>query len=172
MSSPLKVGVIGCGKISDQYFQGCRAYRVLEVAACADLDLARARAKAIEYGIPKASTGEDLLADEEIDIVVNLTIPQAHAEVNARTLLAGKHVYVEKPSALSSADGKSQLALARKQKRLLGSAPDTFLGGGLQTARKLLDDGVIGRPVAAMAFIQTLSTATSLSTVRARRNPS
>lgn len=153
MSSPLKVGVIGCGKISDQYFNGCRAYKILEVVACADLDLARARAKAVEHGIPKTGTVEDLLADEEIDILINLTIPEAHAEVNERALLAGKHVYVEKPFALSSADGKRQLAVARKQRRLLASAPDTFLGGGLQTARKLVDDGVIGRPVAAMAFM-------------------
>ncbi len=153
MTTPLKVGVIGCGKISDQYFKGCRAYRVLEVVACADLDLARAQAKAAEYGVPRALSVDDLLAAHDIDIVVNLTIPQAHAEINERALRARKHVYVEKPFALNAADGKRQLALARSQRRLLGSAPDTFLGGGLQTARKLLDDGVIGRPVAAMAFM-------------------
>jgi predicted dehydrogenase len=153
MKSPLKVGVIGCGKISDQYFKGCRAYRVLEVAACADLDLKRAQAKAAEYQVPRASSVDDLLAADDIDIVVNLTIPQAHAEINERALLARKHVYVEKPFALNAADGKRQLAIARKQRRLLGSAPDTFLGGGLQTARKLLDEGAIGKPVAAMAFM-------------------
>jgi predicted dehydrogenase len=153
MKAPLRVGIVGCGKISDQYFKGCRAYRVLDVTACADLDLPRARTKAAEHGVPRACSVDELLGAEDIDIVVNLTIPLAHAEVNERALLAGKHVYVEKPFALSAADGKRQLALARKQRRLLGSAPDTFLGGGLQTARKLLDDGVIGTPVAAMAFM-------------------
>ncbi|HEX2852272.1 MAG TPA: Gfo/Idh/MocA family oxidoreductase [Opitutaceae bacterium] len=153
MSRKIKVGIIGCGKICDQYFKGCRAYEVLEVVACADLDVARARAKALEYGVPRASSVAELLAAPDIDLVVNLTVPQAHAEVNEAALLAGKHVYAEKPFALNSHDGAKVLALARERGLLVGCAPDTFLGGGFQTARKALDDGLIGRPVAAFGFM-------------------
>ena len=152
MSGKVGVGLIGCGKISDQYFVGCRRYDILEVVACADLDLARARAKAAEHGVPRACTVAKLLADPAVDLVVNLTIPQAHAKVNARALRAGKHVYVEKPFALDPAEGRRILALATERGLLVGCAPDTFLGGGIQTARQLLDEGAIGRPISAMAF--------------------
>ena len=152
MKGKIRIGLIGCGKISDQYFVGCRRYDVLELAACADLDVARARAKAAEHAVPRACTVAELLADPSIDLVVNLTIPQAHAAVNEQALRAGMHVYVEKPFALDPAEGVRVLALAASRGLLVGCAPDTFLGGGLQTARQLLDDGAIGRPVSAMAF--------------------
>ena len=152
MHSKVKVGVIGCGKISDAYFLGSRRYDILEIVACADLDLSRARAKALEHKIPKACTVSQLLADPSIEIVLNLTIPAAHAAINKRALKAGKHAYTEKPFALNSADGRRVLALAKAKNLLVGCAPDTFLGGGLQTCRKLIDDGAIGRPVAALAF--------------------
>lgn len=153
MLRKIKVGIIGCGKICDQYFKGLRAYEVLEIVACADLDLARARAKALEHTVPRASTVAELLAAPNIDLIVNLTVPQAHVEVNEAALLAGKHVYAEKPFALHSHEGARVVALAQERGLLVGCAPDTFLGGGLQTARKVLDDGRIGRPVAAFAFM-------------------
>lgn len=153
MHSKVKIGIIGCGNISDAYFKGAAAYDILEIVACADLDVARAKAKAQQYGIAKACTPDELLADPAVEIVVNLTVPKAHVEVNERALRAGKHAYVEKPFALSSAESGRVLELARAQKRLVGCAPDTFLGGGIQTCRKLLDDGAIGDPVAAVAFM-------------------
>jgi predicted dehydrogenase len=94
-----------------------------------------------------------LLAAPDIDLVVNLTVPLAHVEVNEAALQAGKHVYAEKPFALDAKEGARVLALARERGLLIGCAPDTFLGGGLQTARKAIDDGLIGEPVAAMAFM-------------------
>lgn len=152
MRSPVHVGLIGCGKICDQYFVGCARYDFIKIVACADLDPARAEAKAREHGI-RALSVDDLLAAPDIDLVLNLTIPAAHATVNTRALEAGKHVYTEKPFALEAAEGARVLALARAKNLLVGCAPDTFLGGGLQTARKAIDDGVIGRPVSALAFM-------------------
>src|SRR5688500_14145496 len=152
MTRPIHVGLIGCGKISDAYFTGCSSYAMIKIVACADADLSRAQEKAQQHGV-RGVTVDELLADSEIDLVVNLTIPGAHAAVNTAALNAGKHVYTEKPFALDSRDGAAVLSLARKKKRLVGCAPDTFLGGGLQTARKLIDDGAIGRPVSAMAFM-------------------
>jgi len=148
-----KIGVIGCGNISGAYFKAGLTFKNLELAACADLDPARAKAKAQEFDIPKACTVKELLADPEIDIVVNLTVPKAHAEVALAALDAGKHVYGEKPLAVNRKDGQKILAAAKAKKLRVGSAPDTFFGGGLQTCRKLIDDGWIGTPVAASAFM-------------------
>lgn len=150
MSRQIHVGLIGCGNISEAYFAGCARYDILKLTACADLDPARARAKAEKHGI-RACSVDELLADPSIGIVINLTIPQAHAPINERILRAGKHAYTEKPFALDAAESRRVLALAKRRKLLVGSAPDTFLGGGIQTARQLLDDGVIGRPLAATA---------------------
>lgn len=152
MKSKIRVGIVGCGKISEQYFVGCRRYDILEIAACADLDPARARARAAEYVVPRACSVAELLADPTIDLVVNLTVPQAHVEVNEAALRAGKHVYLEKPFALHPDDGARILALAQSRGLLVACAPDTFLGGGIQTARQLIDAGEIGRPISAMAF--------------------
>jgi len=149
----VKVGIVGCGTISAAYLRGCRAFDILEVAACADLDVARAEAKAQEYGVPKACDVQTLLHDEDIGIVINLTIPQAHAEIALAALEAGKSVYNEKPLSLTRDEGQRILAAARDKGLRVGCAPDTFLGGGLQTCRKLIDDGVIGEPVAATAFM-------------------
>jgi len=147
-----KVGIVGCGKISDAYFLGCRAYEILEVVACADLDVERARAKAREYGVAGCSV-EELFARADVEIVINLTIPQAHSAINERAMRAGKHVYCEKPFGLDVAEGQRILELSRSLNRRVGCAPDTFLGGGLQTARRLIDAGAIGRPVSAMGFM-------------------
>ncbi|GGJ02043.1 dehydrogenase [Alicyclobacillus cellulosilyticus] len=151
----IKVGVVGCGNISAVYLRNLRSYDVVDVVACADIDEARARARAAEFGIPKACTVEELLRDDEIQLVVNLTVPQAHAEVCLAALAAGKHVYVEKPLAVSLEDGRHILALAAEKGLRVGTAPDTVLGGGIQTCRKLIDDGLIGRPVAAVAFMMS-----------------
>jgi len=148
-----KIGVIGCGNISGIYFKVGKTFQNLEIAACADLDMARAKAKAEEFKIPRACTVREMLADPEIEIIVNLTIPRAHAEVALAALEAGKHVYGEKPLAVTRKDGQRILALAKARKLRVGSAPDTFLGGGIQTCRKLIDDGWIGKPVAASAFM-------------------
>ena len=147
------IGVIGCGNISGAYFKAGLTFKNLKIAACADLDPARAKAKAEEFHIAKGCTVKELLADPEIDIVVNLTIPKAHAEVALAALAAGKHVYGEKPLAVSRRDGQKILAMAKAKKLRVGSAPDTFFGGGIQTCRKLIDDGWIGTPVAASAFM-------------------
>jgi len=152
-SLPTCIGVIGCGNISSAYFRIAQKFRNLRVKACADLDPARARAKAEEFKIPKACSVKELLADPEIEIVVNLTIPRAHAEVALATIKAGKHVYGEKPLAVTRRDGQKILAAAKARLLRVGSAPDTFLGGGIQTCRKLIDDGWIGKPVAASAFM-------------------
>jgi len=149
----VKVGVIGCGKISGAYFQRLPRFDVLECAACADLDMARAQQSAAEFNLPKSCTVEAMLADPDIDIILNLTIPKAHFPVAKAALEAGKHVYGEKPLTVDRQEGKALLELAAKKSLLLGSAPDTFLGGGIQTCRKLIDDGWIGEPVAATAFM-------------------
>ena len=151
----VKVGIIGCGNISSVYFKMLHEvyHNIIGLAACADLDLARAKARATENPGVKAMTVKKLLADPEIKIVVNLTIPKAHYKVAMQALKAGKHVYSEKPLAITRAQGKKLLALAKEKELLVGNAPDTFLGGGIQTCRKLIDDGVIGEPVAATAFM-------------------
>ncbi|MGC8666726.1 MAG: Gfo/Idh/MocA family protein [Chthonomonadales bacterium] len=150
---PLKVGVIGCGNISDVYLRNCRSSPLLEVVACSDLLPERAAAKAAAHDIPKSCPVSDLLADPQIELVLNLTIPRAHAEVSLAALRAGKHVYSEKPLAATRALGRDILQEAARRGLRVGCAPDTFLGGGLQTCRQLLDGGAIGEPVGATAFM-------------------
>ena len=149
----IKVGIIGCGVISAWYLKRLPMFKNLEVAACADLDAERAKAKAAEFKVPRACSVRELLADPEIGIVVNLTVPKAHAEVALSALKAGKSVYSEKPLASRREDGKRLLDLAAQKGLRVGCAPDTFLGAGLQTCRKAIDDGLIGEPVAATAFM-------------------
>jgi len=148
-----KVGIIGCGNISGIYCQNAQKLEALELVACADLIHERAQAKAAEFNIPKACSVADLLADPEIEIVLNLTIPKAHAEVACAAIEAGKSVYNEKPLAITREDALRLLGLAKEQGVLVGCAPDTFLGGGIQTCRKLIDDGWIGEPIAGAAFM-------------------
>ncbi len=149
-----KIGIIGCGNISGIYLKADKTFNNLELVACADLDIERAQAKAAEHNI-KAYSVDELLADPEIEIVINLTIPGAHAAVSTAAVQAGKAAYSEKPFALTRADGEALLQLAAAKGQRVGCAPDTFLGGGLQTCRKLVDDGVIGVPVAATAFMMS-----------------
>jgi predicted dehydrogenase len=148
-----KVGIIGCGNISGIYFENCRRFKNLEVVACADLDLERAKAQAEKYGVARVLTPEQLLADPEVEVVINLTIPSAHAAVALAAVEAGKHVYNEKPLTAGRADGRKLLDIASKNNVRVGCAPDTFFGSGHQTARRLIDDGAIGEPVAATAFM-------------------
>ncbi len=148
-----RVGLVGCGMISRAYAEKLNALPFIELAACADLDADRARALADKYGIPQALAVDALLADPGIDVVVNLTVPQAHVEVSRAALDAGKSVYSEKPLGLVLDEGRSLVEVAEKSAARLGCAPDTFLGGGLQTCRKLIDDGAIGEPLGANAFM-------------------
>lgn len=153
MADKVGIGLIGCGNISPQYFEWCRTFEILDLVACADLDVNLARERAEEFEIAKGCSVDELLGDAAIEIVVNLTVPRAHASVNRQILDAGKHAHTEKPFAVEKAEGKAVLALAQQKGLRTGGAPDTFLGGGIQTCRKLIDDGWIGEPVAATAFM-------------------
>ncbi len=148
---PMQIGIIGCGSISDAYFTACGRFPFITVAAAADIDLARAKAKAAEHGVARACTVGDLLADKAIELVVNLTIPKAHAPVALQALDAGKHVFGEKPFALNRAEGEAMVAKAKAKGLRLGCAPDTVLGCGVQTARKYIDDGIIGKVIGGAA---------------------
>ena len=149
----MKVGVIGCGNISGVYLQAPQKFPILDIVACADVDMDAARAQAEKHGIARACTVDELLADPAVEIVVNLTPTHFHSSIDLAALQAGKHVYAEKPLAVSRADGKRVMDLAAAKGLRVGSAPDTFLGGGIQTCRKLIDDGWIGQPIGAAAFM-------------------
>lgn len=153
MAQPVKVGVVGCGTISAIYLKNAQWLKALDVIACADLFLERAQARAAEFNVPKACTVPELLADPDVEIVLNLTIPNAHAEIALAALAAGKSVYNEKPLAIRREDGQRMLRIAAEKGLRVGCAPDTFLGGGIQTCRNLIDRGAIGEPVAALAFM-------------------
>lgn len=149
---PARIGVIGCGNISSAYFKAAITFPVLNIVACADLNPAAAATAAATWDVEALSV-DDLLARQEIDIVLNLTVPQAHAEVTLAALAAGKHVHLEKPLALDRDEGRAVLEKASATHRRVSCAPDTFLGAGLQTCRQLLDQGAIGRVVAGTAFM-------------------
>jgi predicted dehydrogenase len=147
-----KVGIIGCGVISEIYIKNFQTFG-MEVVACADIDVERAKSRAAQYGVQRAYRVDELLKDSDVEIVVNLTIPSAHALVSRQALQAGKHVHSEKPLSLNLEEGRALVALAKEKNLRLGSAPDTFLGSHLQTARKIIDEGWIGRPIGATAFM-------------------
>ncbi len=149
-----KIGIIGCGNISGIYAKNLtQVFRQTELAACADLFYEKAEALAKEFDIPAVLTVQELLDTPEIDIVLNLTIPSTHAAISMQALEAGKHVYSEKPLATNTEDAKRLLDKAQEKGLRIGCAPDTFLGASLQTCRKLIDDGWIGTPVGATAFM-------------------
>lgn len=151
-AQPARVGLIGCGKISDIYLtNGNRRFAGYTIVAVADLMRERAEEKASAYDIPAVKTTDELIADPSIDIVLNLTIPAAHYELNRAALEAGKAVFCEKPLAVDPADGRTLVDFAAERDLLIGCAPDTFLGAGIQTCRRLIDDGAIGDPVGAAA---------------------
>ncbi len=153
--SRLRVGLIGCGVISDIYIRTCRKFDILDIVACASLDPEESRRKAAQHGIARACAPDEILRDPDIDCVLNLTIPAAHAEISTAALEAGKHVYSEKPFVTRIEDGKRILSLAASKGLQVGNAPDTFLGGRWQTCRKLIEDGVIGAPTGVGAFVGT-----------------
>ena len=153
MKTKTNLGIIGCGKISSVYFESLRTFDTLNVLACADIDMERAQAQAERYNIPRACTVQELLADPEIELVVNLTVPNVHAEVALAAIAVGKSVYSEKPLSVNREQGQAVLNAARVNNLRVGNAPDTFLGGGIQTCIKLVNDGQIGTPIAATAFM-------------------
>lgn len=154
MGDALGIGVIGCGNISAAYMRLAPLFRGIEMRACADVLPEAAAARAQEFGL-RAETVDGLLAADDIDVAVNLTIPNAHFEVSKAALEAGKHVYSEKPFALSVEEGRELAALAAAANLRLGSAPDTFLGGSHQLARSLIDSGAVGRIVSGACFVQS-----------------
>jgi len=149
------IGLVGCGTISTAYLRTLTQASDVRVVAVADLDLARARTQADAFAIPFALSPAALLAHDDVDLVVDLTVPAAHFDVNRAALQAGKMVYSEKPLAATAAEARALLELAEQVGRALGGAPDTFLGAGLQTAIAALDERVIGRPFAAVAHMVT-----------------
>ena len=151
--SKLPVGIIGCGNISKIYAEAGKKFEDLDIVACADLDFARAQALSAAHGIPQALKVDELLASPEVKLVINLTVPAAHGEIAMRAVKKGKHVYNEKPLTLRRREARELIGLAREKKVRIGCAPDTFLGAGLQTCRKLIDSGAIGVPVGGAGFM-------------------
>ncbi len=153
MSDAVRVGVIGCGAISGAYLGMAKNFPIVEIAAVADIDNEKAKAAAEKFGVAKVCSVDELIADPSIEIVLNLTVPKAHVPMALRVIEAGKHTYAEKPLGVDRAEGEKLLAAAKKKKLRVGCAPDTFMGAGIQTARKLIEDGAIGKPVAFTAFM-------------------
>ncbi len=150
----MRIGVVGCGNISGIYFKNLtQVFQNVSVYACADLDQQKAEQAAEEWKIAHIMTLEEMLQCQEIDLILNLTTPKSHYEINLKCLEAGKSVYVEKPLALTYQQGKRLVELAKEKNLYLGCAPDTFMGAGIQTCRKLIKDGFVGAPVAATAFM-------------------
>ena len=149
----VRVGLVGCGYISGIYLENSMLFRSFDVGACADLIRERAEKRAKEYRVPRVLSPDELSGDPEIEMVLNLTTPDAHYEVAKKAIDAGKSVYNEKPLAVELEDGKRLVETAKGAGVLIGGAPDTFMGGGIQTCRKLIDDGVIGEPIASTAFM-------------------
>jgi predicted dehydrogenase len=147
------VGIIGCGNIFERYLTGMSRFAGLSMAGCADADQARADAAAATFGIRAYPSPAALLADPGVDVVVNITPPQAHAAVSIAAMRAGKHVYTEKPLAAALTDADEVLAVQAATGRVLGCAPDTILGSAAQTARAAVDSSLIGDPIGAAVFV-------------------
>jgi predicted dehydrogenase len=145
------IGVIGCGVISVAYLKAAQRFPILDLKAVADIRSDNAAKRGAEFGVPGLRV-DQLLKRDDIEIVINLTVPLAHTDVSLAVLNAGKHVHSEKPLGVNTAEARKVMELAATKGLRVGCAPDTFLGGGHQTARKLIDDGAIGKPVAGSAF--------------------
>jgi predicted dehydrogenase len=152
VSNAIRVGIVGAGYISGAYLKAAKNFPDLAMVHCADALRTNAEKRAEEFGL-KVQSVDELLQDQSIDLVLNLTTPQSHFQVSTQGLEAGKHVYSEKPLALSRAEAEALSKTAHAHQVRLGCAPDTFLGGGQQTARKLIDDGAIGKPLGGTAFV-------------------
>ncbi|MFJ5624155.1 Gfo/Idh/MocA family protein [Peribacillus loiseleuriae] len=151
----LNVGIIGCGNISGIYLENSHRFPEFNIVACTDLDSEKAKAVAGSYDIQHISSVDEMMASPDIDIVLNLTVPHAHAAVALKAIENKKHVYTEKPLAISFDDGKKIMDEARLKQVIVGSAPDTFLGGSIQLAGKLMEEGLIGKPIGASAFMMS-----------------
>jgi len=154
-AGPVGVGLIGAGTISTEYLTHLTSFPDVQVHIVGDLFPEAAAARAAEFGVPAAGTAEDVLAHPDVEIVVNLTIPTAHAEVSRRIVAAGKHVWTEKPITTDPADATALLEAAREAGVRVGGAPDTVLGAGIQTGLRTLRDGAIGTPASALTLFQS-----------------
>ena len=153
-SGPVGVGFIGTGMISNTYLENLSKFPDIEVVILGDLNINAARARAEQHGIGQWGTADDVLNHPDVELVVNLTIPAVHAEVAAKAITAGKHVWTEKPISVDRHSGRDLLALADQAGLLIGVAPDTVLGPGLQSARRAIARGDIGEPLSAQTVIQ------------------
>ncbi len=144
------IGVIGCGNISSAYLAAAKKFPILDIVALSDANPSAAKARAAEFGLLARSV-DAVLSDPNIEIVLNLTVPKAHVEVGLKALAAGKHVYSEKPLGVALAEARALIDAAADRVLRVGCAPDTFLGGGQQTARRCVDEGLIGRPIGGTA---------------------
>ncbi|WP_191283393.1 Gfo/Idh/MocA family protein [Pseudolysinimonas yzui] len=154
MASPIGVGLIGAGNISDQYLANLTTFPDLRVLAVGDVLEERARSQAEKYGVPRSGSVEAVLGDPDITIVVNLTVPAVHVQVSEAILAAGKHVWTEKPIGIDRASSRRLLHYATAAGLRIGVAPDTLLGPGMQTAKRIIERGEIGRPLFAQTSFQ------------------
>lgn len=153
MPHPVHVGLIGCGAISPVYINNAKGFESMRIVACADQQMERAKARAAAYGIPRTCGVLELIHDPGVEVVLNLTTPDAHAEVAMMSVHAGKSVYNEKPLTIRRREARRVLELAQREGLSVGCAPDTFMGAGLQACRGVIDEGGIGMPLAATAFM-------------------
>ncbi len=154
MNETLGIGVIGCGNISAAYMRLAPIFKGIEMRACADLNAEAAKSRAEEFGL-RAESIDGLLGSDDIDIIVNLTVPNAHFPVSKQILEAGKHSYSEKPFVLTLEEGAELARIAAEKGLRVGSAPDTFLGGAHQLARHLVDSGAVGKVTSGTCFVQS-----------------
>ncbi|MFF2050288.1 Gfo/Idh/MocA family protein [Leifsonia sp. NPDC058194] len=154
-NGPIRVGVIGAGAISASYLENLKSFPDVDVVIVGDLDTDRSAARAQEFEVPKSGTATDVIDNDAVEIVVNLTIPAAHAEVSAAALEAGKNVWSEKPVGVTRSEGAALVRLASEKGLRLGVAPDTLLGPGMQTVRRIIESGAIGVPLSAQTLFQT-----------------
>ncbi len=147
MSKSVKIGVIGCGAISAQYLGMAKNFPNVEIFAAADMNIEAAKKKAAEFNVPHVMSVDEVLKHPDIEVVLNLTVPKAHVPIALAALENGKHTYCEKPLAIDREEGRKLLAAAKAKNLRVGCAPDTFMGQGIQVARKAIEDGLIGRPV-------------------------
>lgn len=154
MAENLGVGIIGCGNISTAYLNLGPLFKGLEIRAVADINMDAAKAQAEKFSVT-AQTVDELLANDAIDMVINLTIPDVHYAITKRILEAGKHAYSEKPLVLTLEEGEDLRRISQEKNLRVGSAPDTFMGGSHQLARKLIDDGAIGRVTSGVACVMS-----------------
>jgi predicted dehydrogenase len=150
---PLRVGLMGCGTVSVPYLTNLMGSAEIDVVSCTDLLPERARARADQFGVSRVYSQDELFSAPDIELVVNLTVPDSHFDVSMGVLRSGKHVWTEKPLGVDREQGRALIHEAGERGLQIGCAPDTVLGAGLQTSRKLVDEGLIGEPLAAAAFM-------------------